>query len=176
MDNNSIDLEKFIPNEPTSLKELENFLKLIDTSTVYNGGPSPKRYSNTYSECAYKENGFWRHKNCPRVFIDNKRSSVGDFCSTVNKKIHLLPNSESTDAKYIRMDEVNLTPHSRRRTKILKQSRNHKRKLLSKKQKQLLKLQDELSCCQEKMKSMNVENLENINNILKDRKVPDEQV
>ena len=102
VDNQEINLLQFVPNKPTCLQELESHLQFIHNLTVCNGGPSIEKYSNVYSECAFKDKGFWRHKKCPRVFIEPKKFPICSYCSNVGKRLWMaekrqIQNSQKGD-------------------------------------------------------------------------------
>lgn len=175
VNNQRLDLSQFTSLKLSSLNNLEACLDLIQNLIICQGGPNITEYSDTYTECAVKDNGYWRHKKCPLLYLNQRKVPNCEYCSELRHRLRQASIRQATikNPARIRVTGTNETPRRRKRSSKIQEKFRNATKRVKRKEIRLKALQDELANCHNKMKNVC---LDDILNQLKQNKVPDEQV
>lgn len=125
-------------NIPKNVAEFEKMLSEIDALQICFGGPSIYKYKNILPECAYKDQNVWRHKKCSIIL------SNGTICH------HCYTLSDTLSRHYVNINKKNIriripgSPTTKGRVKKISYDKRVVTQRLSRKEKKLKELTQEL--------------------------------
>lgn len=110
---------------PASVEQFEHFLAVVDSYNLCVGGPRTTYGKNALLLKAKKDNGVWRHVDCP-IFLEEGKGNFCRHCARIDSMISTYITRHNKKKTKIHITALSDSPHIRHSFLELQKRSNRK--------------------------------------------------